>query len=158
MVAICAMILPGISGAFILLIMGKYFDVTEIIKDLVHGDVTGDKLLMLATFACGCVVGILSFSKLLRWLLTHCHALTMAVLCGFMVGSLRKLWPFKDLPAGEAIDFRHTQYGNVLPHRIDGQVLTVVVLTAIAVAFVLLLDWVSRKHHAQTLSDPQDRA
>ncbi|NLE37036.1 MAG: DUF368 domain-containing protein, partial [Pirellulaceae bacterium] len=120
-VAICAMILPGISGAFILLIMGKYFEVTNIITELVHGNVTGQYLLTLAVFACGCVVGLLSFSKILRWLLAHHHAPTMAVLGGFMVGSLRRLWPFKDLPPDQAIiDFKHQQYDNMLPTRFDG--------------------------------------
>jgi len=150
-VAICAMILPGISGAFILLIMGKYFDVTGIITELVHGNVTGEHVLTLAVFACGCVVGLLSFSKVLRWLLSRHHAATMAVLGGFMVGSLRRLWPFKDLPPDQAvIDFKHQQYANVLPTRLDGTFWLVVALIVAAIVFVLLLDRFSRSRQDET--------
>ena len=94
-IAICAMILPGISGSFILLILGKYKYVTGIIKDATRGIVSGEGLLTLAVFAAGCVLGLLGFSKLLRWLLSRHYSLTMGALCGFMLGSLRKIWPFK---------------------------------------------------------------
>ncbi len=147
MVAICAMILPGISGAFILLIMGKYDHMTGVIARLVHGEATLQHVLTLGVFAAGCVVGLLSFSKILRWLLGHYHTQTMAILCGFMVGSLRRLWPLKDIPPGEVIDFKHSQYTNVLPDRLDGQVMLIVGLAAAAMVFVLLLDRCSRKHH-----------
>ena len=145
MVAICAMILPGISGAFILLILGKYEHVTGVIRGLVHGQVTVENLLTMVVFAAGCTIGLLSFSKVLRWLLAHYHARTMAVLCGFMIGSLRKIWPFKLVPPGEAIDLKHTQYANTWPDGLDGDVLLAVALALVAVAFVLALDWVSRR-------------
>ena len=84
--AICAMILPGISGSFLLLILGMY----EPTLDAVHErDVA-----YLAMFLAGAVIGISVFAMLLRWLLEHAHDLTMAALVGLMIGSLRALWPF----------------------------------------------------------------
>lgn len=88
-VAITAMILPGISGSFLLLIMGKY--------ETAIGAVKSFDLLTLAPFALGAVLGILAFSRLLSWLLQRWHALIMAVLIGFMTGSLRKLFPWKEV-------------------------------------------------------------
>lgn len=100
-VGICAMILPGISGAFILLILGKYKDITGLIKGAVHREITVEGLITIAVFGAGCVIGLLLFSKLLKWLLARHASPTMAILCGFMIGSLRKIWPFKE---GEATD------------------------------------------------------
>jgi putative membrane protein len=85
-IAICAMILPGVSGAFLLLVMGMY----EPTLDAVH---TRD-LAYIATFAAGAAVGISFFASLLRWLLVRARDITMAALVGLMVGSLRALWPF----------------------------------------------------------------
>ncbi|MCG8584650.1 MAG: DUF368 domain-containing protein [Pirellulales bacterium] len=95
-IAICAMILPGISGAFIMVIMGVYTDVTGAISAVTRGQATAETFLQLGIFAVGCGLGLLSFSKFLRWLLGRHEAATMATLCGFMVGSLRKIWPFKN--------------------------------------------------------------
>jgi putative membrane protein len=144
MVAICAMILPGISGAFILLIMGEYEYVTGIIRGIVHGNVQVALVITLVVFASGCAVGLLGFSKLLRWLLTRYHAQTLAVLCGFMIGSLRRIWPFKQ-PIGEAADLRHSQLENVLPDTLDQQVILAVALGLLAMAFVVFLDWLTRR-------------
>ncbi len=87
-IAICAMILPGISGSFILLIMGKYEFIIGAVKDF--------DLPVIAIFAIGCVVGLLSFSRLVSWFLHHYHDLTVALLAGFMLGSLNKIWPWKE--------------------------------------------------------------
>ena len=87
-VAICAMILPGISGAFILLLMGKY-------AYIIHA-VSTFNLSVLLLFASGALVGIVSFSHLLSWLLKKHHSTTIALLIGFMVGSLNKIWPWKE--------------------------------------------------------------
>lgn len=86
-IAICAMILPGISGSFILLLLGKYDFILSAVKDL--------DLIVIAVFGLGCLVGIISFSKLIHWLLQHYKAVTMSVLAGFMLGSLNKIWPWK---------------------------------------------------------------
>jgi len=142
MVAICAMILPGISGAFILLVMGKYDHILGVIRDLVHGQVTASHLLTLTVFAAGCCVGLLGFSKLLRWLLAHYRFRTLAVLCGFMIGSLRKIWPFK---AGQHIDLRHEQAENAWPPVWDLQVTWVILLALAAVAFVFTIEWLSSR-------------
>lgn len=148
MVAICAMILPGISGAFILLLLGKYAHVTGVLRGLVHGEVTAENLLTVVVFSAGCVVGLLAFSKVLRWLLVHHHAATMAVLCGVMLGSLRRIWPFKAVSAGEAIDIQHAPLRNVWPDALTGDVVLAAALVVVAVAFVLVLDRLSRRQSA----------
>ncbi|MCP3907450.1 MAG: DUF368 domain-containing protein [Oceanicoccus sp.] len=86
-IAICAMILPGISGSFILVLMGMYGHVLTAIKDL--------QLVTIAAFAAGCGVGLLSFSRLLSWLFKRFHDLTLSVLTGFLIGSLNLVWPWK---------------------------------------------------------------
>ena len=86
-IAICAMILPGISGSFILLILGKYSFVINALNER--------NIPVILMFALGCVVGLLSFSRLLSWLLQKFHNLMVAFLSGFMIGSLNKIWPWK---------------------------------------------------------------
>jgi len=86
-IAICAMILPGISGAFILLLLGKYMFIMEAVAQLNIG--------VLVVFAIGAVVGIVSFSHVLSWLLAKWHDATVTMLMGFMIGSLNKVWPWK---------------------------------------------------------------
>lgn len=88
-IAICAMILPGISGAFILLLLGKYQYIMHAVGEL--------NVPVIAIFAVGAVAGIISFSHLLSWLLKHWHDMTVALLMGFMVGSLNKVWPWKEV-------------------------------------------------------------
>jgi putative membrane protein len=85
--AICAMILPGISGSFILLLLGKY--------KFILGAIKAFNLQVIAFFGIGMVGGILAFSHLLNWLLKRYHDLTVALLAGFMLGSLNKVWPWK---------------------------------------------------------------
>ncbi len=86
-IAICAMILPGISGSFILLILGKY--------TYVLGAVNDRNLIVIAVFALGCAVGILSFARVISWMLQRYHNVAVALLAGFMIGSLNKIWPWK---------------------------------------------------------------
>ena len=109
-VAICAMILPGISGSFILLILGQYEFVINAVKEF--------DIVALAPALAGMVVGIMVFSRVLSWLLKHYHQVTVTLLVGFMLGSLRRIWPFKDVVATR-ID-RHgdevpIEFINVLP-------------------------------------------
>lgn len=85
-VAICTMILPGVSGSFILLIFGKYDFIMKAVADL--------DIPVLLVFGLGCVVGILAFSKFLHWLLERAERATMLVLLGFVIGSLVKVWPW----------------------------------------------------------------
>jgi len=87
-VAICAMILPGISGAYILVLLGKYHYILDAVNNR--------DILTLLILTAGALVGILSFVRIIRWLLKRYHDLTMAVLIGLMLGSLRKIWPWKE--------------------------------------------------------------
>ena len=87
-IAICAMILPGISGSFILVILGAY----KTLSDAVH-DVDLKRLML---FILGAFVGLLSFSRVLKWLYKHYENTTLAVLTGFIIGSLNKVWPWKE--------------------------------------------------------------
>jgi putative membrane protein len=87
-IAICAMILPGISGAFILVLLGSYAVVIEGIKDV--------NLSIITVFGAGCVIGLLAFSKLLKFLFENYKSLVLAILTGFLFGSLVKIWPWKN--------------------------------------------------------------
>ena len=87
-VAICAMILPGISGSFILLLFSKYEYIMSALAEL--------KMSVILTFMCGAAIGITSFSHLLSWLFRRYHDVTVALLTGFMLGSLNKIWPWKE--------------------------------------------------------------
>ena len=95
-VAICAMILPGISGSFILLILGKYEYLMGKIADIVSGKGEIMDIVILITFALGALIGIIAFSKFLHWLLSKYHRPTLLVLAGFIIGSLVKVWPWSN--------------------------------------------------------------
>jgi putative membrane protein len=86
-IAICAMILPGISGSFILLLMGMYSPVLQTLKDV--------NLPIVLVFASGCITGLLSFSHALNWMFSKHKTITLALLSGFLLGSLNKVWPWK---------------------------------------------------------------
>lgn len=102
MIAICAMILPGISGSFILLLLGAYTTVLGAITGLTTGLKDGDwdavsiHGLTIGIFLIGCLLGLILFSKLLNWLFKKAHNLTVAILTGFLIGSLNKIWPWKE--------------------------------------------------------------
>jgi len=98
-IAICAMILPGISGSFILLILGKYQYIMSRITELTSGVNVGSNLAILSVFAVGAVIGILGFSKFLHWLLGRWNKETLIVLAGFIIGSLVKVWPWSNTEA-----------------------------------------------------------
>lgn len=100
--AICAMILPGISGAFILLLIGKY-------EYMIHALITFD-FPVIIVFATGCLLGIIGFSRFLSWILTAYRYPTLAMLAGFMIGSLNKVWPWK-----EVVAFRLNSEGMQVP-------------------------------------------
>ena len=100
--AICAMILPGISGSFILVLLGSY----KMILDAIHSR----DFQIIATVGAGAVVGLLSFSKLLKWLFSNYKNLTLAGLTGFIIGSLNKIWPWK-----ETLSTRINSHGEEVP-------------------------------------------
>lgn len=87
-IAICAMILPGISGSFILVLLGKYFFIMEAVKTF--------DIKVILVFGAGACIGITSFSRVLSYALKHFRNITLAVLTGFMLGSLNKVWPWKE--------------------------------------------------------------
>jgi len=110
MIAICAMILPGISGSFILLLLGMYAPMLNAVKSMQFSTI--------AIFASGCVVGLLSFSRVLNWMFEKHKTMTLALLGGFMLGSLNKVWPWKQTI--ESVIDRHGKeiplvQSNVLP-------------------------------------------
>lgn len=116
-IAICAMILPGISGSFILLILGKYQYMMGCISDLVSGVNFGQNFLILCIFGIGAVVGILGFSKFLHWLLARWNKETLIVLAGFIIGSLVKVWPWSNT---EAIVLSQFPDAALLAESLDG--------------------------------------
>ena len=144
-IAICAMILPGISGSFILVILGKYHDVTGIIKSALHLDVTSRDVVTVIVFALGCAVGLIGFAKFLKWLLHRHHAVTMATLCGFMAGSLLKIWPFQRDLTPEIVELKHKRFAlmNLAELPIDGRFWLTLVVAGLAVVLVLALDRLS---------------
>jgi putative membrane protein len=101
-IAICAMILPGISGSFILLLLGMYEVILTALKNLELGTLT--------LFAAGCAAGLLSFSRLLNWLFTHYRLPTLTLMAGFLLGSLNKVWPWK-----YTTSYTFNRHGEQLP-------------------------------------------
>ncbi len=132
-IAICAMMLPGISGSFILVLMGKYRDILAAVSDRELGP--------LIFFSFGAGLGLLSFVRLLSWLLRRFHDLTVSILLGLMAGSLRKVWPWKETTEymldrhGESVPMIQV---NILP--LPGtDVLTPVLLAVAGIGLVLVL-------------------
>jgi putative membrane protein len=144
-IAICAMILPGISGAFILLILGKYYFVTGVLRSFASLDFSWEGLTTVVVFGAGATVGLLSFSRVLRFLLTSFHATTMAALAGFMLGSLRKIWPFKTDLTPDIADFKLKQFENHLPEFDSGDPWVSLVIMVLAALFVLALERTSTR-------------
>jgi putative membrane protein len=143
LVAICAMILPGISGAFILLILGKYEFITATLKNpfLPHN------ALIIAVFGTGCVIGLMGFSRVLNYLLKKFHNLTIAFLTGLMTGSILKIWPWKEILETRMISGKaHVIWGgNVLPETLGGEVVFAGVLAIVGFMAVMVIEALSRK-------------
>ncbi|OUS39512.1 DUF368 domain-containing protein [Oleispira antarctica] len=138
-IAICAMILPGISGSFILLLMGLYAPVLAAVKGL--------QLDIMMVFALGAILGLMLFSRLLSWLLHHYQDLMFSLLTGFMLGALLKVWPWK-----ETISYRLNSKGQDVPfeqlNRLpewanSDQLLTGLALAGVGFVCVLLLEKLS---------------
>ncbi|MBL7857226.1 MAG: DUF368 domain-containing protein [Cyclobacteriaceae bacterium] len=144
--AICAMILPGISGAFILLLIGKYqFMISALI---------GFNLPVVLVFMAGCVVGLIGFSRFLSWILNHYHSATVALLAGFMLGSLNKVWPWR-----EVVEYVTNSKGvqvpafdkSILPWNYmaitgkDPQVFQAILMMALGVFIVVLLEKIAAR-------------
>ncbi len=133
-IAICAMILPGISGSFILLLLGKY--------QYILGAVNDRDIVTIGIVGAGAILGLVTFAQLLSWLFKRYHDLTVALLTGLMIGSLRKIWPWKEVlefieRKGEIIP---TVEINVLPPAYDSQFAFAVLLALTGFIFVFILD------------------
>ncbi|WP_228260628.1 DUF368 domain-containing protein [Marinobacter confluentis] len=145
-VAICAMILPGISGSFILVILGMYAPVLDAIR--------APDLAILAVFAVGCLIGLLSVARLITWAFSRFHDLVLALLIGFMVGALDKVWPWK-----ETLTWRTNSSGEEVPLNEasisplsyaeqagqDPQLILAGLFALLGLVMVLAIEWVGRK-------------
>ena len=142
MIAICAMILPGISGSFILVLLGAY-------KPVLNALNTKD-IFSIAVFMTGAVLGLLTFSRLLKWLFSRYKNYTLAILIGFIIGSLNKIWPWKETISwrtnskGVEVPFNTT---SVSPMSFDGdsQLLMAGLLAIIGFGLILLLEQLAVK-------------
>lgn len=146
-IAIIAMILPGISGAFILLLMGSYETVIGTINTFREGLTTANSeiliaaLLKLGVFAVGAILGLKSFSKILHWMFANYKNTTLTLLVGFMIGSLNKVWPWK-----QVLETRINSHGEVvpyidksiLPQNFDGDPKIVMAIVLAILGFVLI--------------------
>jgi putative membrane protein len=141
-IAICAMILPGISGSFILLLLGKYAFIMTAVGEL--------NIEIIVLFAVGAIAGIVGFSHFLTWLLKNYRNMTIAVLAGFMVGSLNKIWPWK-----ETLETYTDSHGaiqplkeaNVLPGAFAGdpQVIRAALFCAVGILLIVVIEAVGRR-------------
>lgn len=144
-IAICAMILPGISGSFILLLMRKYEYITGAIKDL--------DFLVIIVFLAGCAIGLITFAKFLGFLFKRFHDGTVALMTGFMIGSLQVVWPWKRVietridSHGEEVPFR---YESVTPGDFAGdpQLLAAIVLAIVGFVLILLVERLGQSKEA----------
>lgn len=149
-IAICAMILPGISGSFLLLIMGKYEQIIEAVKSF--------DIITIGFVGIGAVLGLALFSRLLSWLFKNHHDIVIASLTGFMIGSLRKIWPWK-----ETITTRINSHGievpivqqNVLPAGFDYSVVIAILLCIVAIFLIMTLERLQlTKERVEDVDDP----
>lgn len=142
-VAICAMILPGISGAFILLLLGKYHFVLDAVN---HKD-----FLTLGLVAAGAVIGLLTFVRILNWCFVNYREFIIAVLTGLMLGSLRKVWPWKT--AGDVANQIHGTYPaavNVIPGQLSIEFFAAIVLIGLGFGSVMTIQFFSSKKRILT--------
>lgn len=155
MIAICAMILPGISGAMILLLLGLYGSLTAIPHELKDGTNVTQNGVVLIIFALGCATGLAVFSRILRWLLQHQLAVTMAGLCGLMFGSLPKLWPFQMDHTPEIAEFEDKRFTPMWPSEWDGHTFGALIGIVLAACIVLSIHYLATTHFS---SKPTDSA
>jgi putative membrane protein len=144
-IAICAMILPGLSGSFMLILMGLYVPISQAVHDR--------NLLIIVTFAGGCALGLLSFSKVLRWLLANYHSATLSLMTGIVAGASIKLWPWQNWAAQSAAheekSFVENQWYLPMEYTAQtndaNQVVFAIVVFCIGAGLILALDLVGRK-------------
>ncbi|MCB0538836.1 MAG: DUF368 domain-containing protein [Bacteroidetes bacterium] len=141
-IAICALMLPGVSGSFLLLLMGMYqYIVTDNVKALISNFNT-ESLVVVLVFGLGCLAGVLTFSRVLSWTFKNYRTPTLAALTGFLIGSLNKVWPWKQVLTtrinshGEEIA---VQTKSILPSSFAGEPQVVMAVLMMVVGFVLIL-------------------
>lgn len=143
-IAISAMILPGISGSFILLLMGMYQIVLPTLSEFIETQ-SMDSFIIVAVFGAGCLVGLLTFANVFSWTFKKYREQTLAILTGFMIGSLNKVWPWRNIletrinSKGEEVPFRDL---SVLPASYEGEpmILGVIVLMIVGAVAVFALE------------------
>ena len=143
-VAICAMILPGISGAFILLILGKYEFITATLKN----PFMVENIIVILIFCIGCVIGLVGFSRILNYLLARFHNVTLAFLAGLITGSLIKIWPWKQVLETQVIRGKtHVIWGHpIMPDSFDGEVCFAIILMILGFLGILIIErWANRE-------------
>jgi len=139
-VAICAMILPGISGAFILVLMGKYHYVLEAVNNR--------DLFTLMVVAAGAALGLIAFSRFLNWVLKKHHDMTIAILTGLMLGSLRKVWPWKETVENMAErdgGIVAMSQANILPSQWNNEVMVAIGLMVFGFLVVFFMNLLAEK-------------
>lgn len=140
-IAIIAMILPGISGAFILVLLGVYQEITEAVTNL--------EIKKLAFVAAGIIVGLLSFSKILKWLFDKYETLTLAALTGFIIGSLNKIWPWKRVLKTQVLNEKvHvTAEKSIWPTHFEGdpEIFNAIAFFLIGFLLILGLEYAAKK-------------
>lgn len=139
-IAICAMVLPGISGSFILVLMGSYKIVLEAVNDKNLG--------VVLTFALGAIFGILSFARVLKWMFTNYKNATLSVLTGFILGSLNKIWPWKNIT--EIIQIGKKEIiidENISPFAFEGdsQISFAIIAAIIGFSLIFILEKTASK-------------
>lgn len=139
-IAICAMILPGISGSFILVLLGQYFYIMNALTEL--------NIIVLLVFIFGALIGLVSFANVLSWLFKHYEMITLSALTGFMAGSLNKIWPWKN-----TIETYIDKHGkimpliqeNILPNNFDMSFIWACLLILLGFTIVFVLEMVANK-------------
>lgn len=141
-IAICAMLLPGISGSFILVMLGMYYFMVNALRGFINSAAAAQfpatQIAYVAVFAVGALIGLIVFSRVLSWLLHHFHTATLAVLAGLMIGSLRVLWPFREQTMG-------TLGENVWPTTWGLPTLAPFGMMLVGALVVALLGWASHR-------------
>lgn len=165
MIAISAMILPGISGSFLLLLLGKYAFILNALYQVTRNRKIDEHFFVVIVFILGCACGIMAFSRVLNWMFERYHAMTLAALTGLMLGSLRKIWPFQT--AGEEmhgakqmiaeylwpfekeimfnIQKKSLFLQNTWPSQWNAQYILAVILVLVGIVFVFSIDHFAQK-------------
>lgn len=138
-IAICAMILPGISGSFILVLLGQYAYILESLVEF--------RIDVIAIFMVGALIGIVSFSHVLDWLFKNFEMITKAALTGFMLGSINKIWPWKNTIDTIVYADGEVQLiqENILPQACDSQFCIAIALMIVGFALIFVIEFISEK-------------